>query len=135
VSNIKPAAATIGRINADPNPIPFGQGCVLISWETNDPAGAEVHVSTSPGEEKVVSRGRSGHTKIRWIVGSTAYDSRLYAASQPTAPVDSVEVRRDFESVPVIFRELADECYAETGPGASSAPRIRIFRSHSICRP
>ena len=122
MSNIKPAAATIGRINADPNPIPFGQGCVLTSWETNDPAGAEVHVSTSPGEEKVVSRGRSGHTKIRWIVGSTAYDFRLYAASQPTAPVDSVEVRRDFESVPVIFRELADEVLRGNRPWRQLGP-------------
>jgi len=99
----------IGKINADPNPVPFGKGCVLISWETNDPAGAEVRVSTSSGEEKVVSQGRSGQTEIRWVVGSTAYDFRLYAASQPTAPIDSVEVKRDFESVPVIFRELADD--------------------------
>jgi hypothetical protein len=66
-------------------------------------------VSTSSGEEKVISQGRSGQTEIRWVVGSTAYDFRLYAASQPTAPIDSVEVKRDFESVPVIFRELADE--------------------------
>jgi hypothetical protein len=96
VSNTKAAGAIVGKINADPNPIPFGQGCVLISWETNDPAGAEVRVSTSAAEEKVVSQGRSGQTEIRWIVRSTAYDFRLYAASQPTAPIDSVEVRRDF---------------------------------------
>jgi hypothetical protein len=42
-------------------------------------------------------------------VGPTAYDFRLYVASQPTATIDSMEARRDFESVPVIFRELADE--------------------------
>jgi hypothetical protein len=59
VSNTKRAGAIIGKINANPNPIPFGQGGVLISWETNDPAGAAVRVSTSPGEEKVVSQGRS----------------------------------------------------------------------------
>jgi len=82
---------------------------VLISWETNDPAGAEIRVSTSFGEEKVVSRGQSGQADIRWIVGPAAYDFRLYAASQPAAPIDSIEVRRDFESVPLIFRELADE--------------------------
>jgi hypothetical protein len=108
VSNTN-SAGIVGKINADPNPIPFGRGCVLISWETNDPAGAEVRVSTSPGEEKVVSQGRSGQTEIRWIAGSTAYDFRLYAASHPTALVDSVEVKLDFESVPLIFRELADE--------------------------
>jgi hypothetical protein len=109
VSNTKPVGAIVGKINADPNPIPFGQRSVLISWDTNDPAGAEVRVSASSGEEKVVSQGRSGQTEIRWVVGSTAYDFRLYAASQPTAPIDSVEVKRDFESVPVIFRALADE--------------------------
>jgi hypothetical protein len=109
VSNKHRATAITGKISANPNPIPLGQGCVLISWETNDPAGAEVRVSTTLGEEKVVSQERSGQTEIRWIVGSTAYDFRLYAASQPTAPIDSVEVRRDFESLPVIFRELADE--------------------------
>jgi len=109
VSNTKPVGAIVGKINADPNPIPFGQRSVLISWDTNDPGGAEVPVSASSGEEKVVSQGRSGQTEIRWVVGSTAYDFRLYAASQPTAPIDSVEVKRDFESVPVIFRALADE--------------------------
>ena len=109
MSNTKPVGAIVGKINADPNPIPFGQRSVLISWDTNDPAGAEVRVSASSGEEKVVSQGRSGQTEIRWVVGSTAYDFRLYAASQPTAPIDSVEVKRDFESVPVIFRALADE--------------------------
>jgi hypothetical protein len=109
VSNTKSAGTIVGKINADPNPIPFGRGCVLISWETNDPAGAEVRVSTSLGDEKVVSQGQSGQTEIRWIAGSTAYDFRLYAASNPTAPIDSVQVKLDFESVPLIFRELADE--------------------------
>ncbi len=84
---------------------------MLISWETNDPAGGEVRVSTSPDDEKLVSKskGRSGQTEIRWVVGSTAYDFRLYAASQPDTPVDSVSVRRDFESLSPIFRKLANE--------------------------
>ena len=94
---------------ANPNSVFFGQGNLLISWETNDPAGAEVRVSTSPGEEKVVSQGRSGQAEIRWVVGPTAYDFFLYAARQPTAPIDSVEVRRDFESVPIMLRERANE--------------------------
>ena len=82
---------------------------MLISWETNDPAGAEVRVSTSAGEEKVVSQGQSGQTKIQWIVGATAYDFRLYAASQPDTPIDSVRVRRDLDSAPIVLRELAEE--------------------------
>jgi hypothetical protein len=111
VSNTKPAGPIVGKVNAEPNPIPFGQGCVVISWETNDPAGGEVRVSTATDDEKLVnkSKERSGQTEIPWIVGSTIYDFRLYAASQPDTPIDSVKVRRDFESVSMILRELADE--------------------------
>jgi hypothetical protein len=111
VSKTKESAKLTGKISAKPNPVPFGKDCVLISWETNDPAGGEVRVSTSPGDEKLVSKskGRSGQTEIRWAVGSTAYDFRLYPASQPRTPVDSVRVRGDFESVSLIFHNLAKE--------------------------
>ena len=37
------------------------------------------------------------------------YDFRLYAASQPDTPIDSVQVRRDLESAPVVLKEIADE--------------------------
>jgi Methyltransferase domain len=109
VSNKERAAAIKGKIGANPNPIPFGQGCVVISWEINDPAGGEVRVSTSAGEEKVVSRGRSGQKEISWIVDSTTYDFRLYAASQLETPIDSVQVRRALDSDPTALRELADQ--------------------------
>jgi hypothetical protein len=109
VSNKERAAAITGKISANPNPIPFGQGCVVISWETNDPAGGEVRVSTSAGEEKVVSRGQSGQKEIPWIVDSTTYDFRLYAASQLETPIDSVQVRRALDSDPMVLRELADQ--------------------------
>jgi hypothetical protein len=42
-------------------------------------------------------------------VDSTVYDFRLYVASQPETPVDSVKVRRDLDSAPTVLRELADE--------------------------
>jgi hypothetical protein len=109
VSNTDPATAITGKISANPNPISFGQGCVVISWETNDPAGGEVRVSTSPGDEKLVSRRQSGQKEISWIVDSTIYDFRLYAASQPQTPIDSVKVRRDLDSATAVLRELADE--------------------------
>ena len=111
MSNTERTGQFTGKINANPNPILFGQGSVLISWETNDPGGAEVRVSTAPDDEKLVSKsnGRSGQTEIPWIVDSTVYDFRLYAASQPDKPIDSVKVKRDFESVPLILHELADE--------------------------
>jgi hypothetical protein len=109
VSNTDPATAITGKISANPNPISFGQGCVVISWETNDPAGGEVRVSTSPGDERLVSSDRSGRIEIPWVVDSMVYDFRLYAASQPAAPIDSVKVRRDLDSAPMLLREIADE--------------------------
>ncbi len=45
----------------------------MISWETNDPAGGEVRVSTSLGHEQLVSQGQSGQREIPWIVDSTIY--------------------------------------------------------------
>jgi hypothetical protein len=103
-----------GNISANPNPLPFGQGCVLISWETNDRAGGEIRVSTSPGNERLVSRGKgSGQMQIPWITDSTIYDFRLYGASQPERAIDSVKVRRDLDSAPMILRELATEVMQE----------------------
>jgi hypothetical protein len=99
-----------GKISANPNPVSFGQGCVVISWETNDPAGGEVRVLTSSGDEKLVSQGQSGQTEVSWIVDSTVYDFRLYAVSQPDTPIDSVQVRRsNNDSSHALLRELATE--------------------------
>ena len=109
MSNTERTRAITGKISANPNPIPFGQDCVVISWETNDPAGAEVRVLASAGNEKLVSRGRSGRTEISWVVDSTVYDFRLYTASQADTPIDSVQVRRAPDSDPMGLRKLADE--------------------------
>jgi predicted O-methyltransferase YrrM len=110
VSNTEPTGHITGEITASPNPIPFGQRDVVISWVTNDPLGGEIRVSASAGEERLVSRGgESGHIEIPWIVDSTTYDCRLYGGSCPETPIDSVKVRRDFESVPMILRNLAEE--------------------------
>ena len=98
-----------GTITATPNPVPFGDECVVISWDINDQAGGEVRVSTSPGHEKLVSRGRSGSTKISWIAHSKVYEFRLYARSLPDLPIASVKVRRDTDSAKAVLRELAAE--------------------------
>jgi predicted O-methyltransferase YrrM len=98
-----------GKITASPNSICFGQRCV-ISWDTNDPAGAEVRVSTGPDDEKLVIQGeKSGHVEIPWITDSTVYEFRLYAASRPDVRLDSVKARRNIESAPAVLREIADE--------------------------
>ncbi len=98
-----------GKINANPNPLFFGQCCV-ISWETNDPAGAEIRVSTGTDGEKLVTQGGpSGHVEIPWIKDSKVYEFRLYVASSPEVAIDSVKARRDIESAPAALREIADE--------------------------
>src|SRR6266404_8565105 len=107
VSNTKPAAQITGKISAHPNPISFGQGCVLISWEINDPNGGELRVSTAAGDEKLVSRGQTGSVEIPWIEESTEYDFRIYAASKTDVPLDTVKVRR--KPWGNIFRELTTE--------------------------
>jgi Methyltransferase domain len=98
-----------GKISATPNPICFGQRCV-ISWDTNDPAGVEVRVSTGADDEKLVTQGeKSGEVEIPWIADSTVYEFRLYLASRPEAPIDSVRTRREIESAPAVLQEIAEE--------------------------
>ena len=109
MNKTEPTGEITGKINANPNPLFFGQRCV-ISWETNDPAGAEVRVSTGTDDEKPVTQGgSSGHVEIPWIKDSTVYEFRLYAASSPDVPLDSVKARRSIESAPAVLREMADE--------------------------
>jgi hypothetical protein len=109
VKKTEPTGEITGKINANPNPIFFGQRCV-ISWETNDPAGAEVRVSTGANDEKLVTQGgMSGHVEIPWIKDAKAYEFRLYVASRPEVAIASVKARRDMESAPAALREIADE--------------------------
>ena len=109
MDNVESTAQITGKITATPNPVSFGQPCV-ISWNTNDPAGAEVRVSTSSADEKLLAKGQSsGQAEIPWITDSVIYDFRLYAASQPDKAIDAVKVRRDVDSVSAILRKLASE--------------------------
>lgn len=109
MTKTEPALQITGKIAVTPNPVCFGQRCVL-SWETNDPAGAEVRVSTGGNDEKLVAQGGpSGRVEIPWIADSTVYEFRLYAASRPAVAIDSVKARREIESAPNALREIADE--------------------------
>jgi Methyltransferase domain len=109
VNKTEPTGKITGRIDANPKPLLFGQSCV-ISWETNDPDGAEIRVSTGGNEEKLVTQGgTSGRVEIPWIKDSKVYEFRLYAASRPGVAIDSVKARRDIESAPAALLEIADE--------------------------
>jgi hypothetical protein len=109
VTNTDGTRQITGTISANPNPLCFGQQCV-ISWETNDPAGAEVRVSTGTDDERLVTQGgKSGSVEIPWITDSTVYEFRLYPGSRPDVAIDSVRARREIESAPAALREIAEE--------------------------
>ena len=110
MSNTKPAGAIVGKVNAEPNPVPFGQSSVVISWETNDPTGGEIRVATSTRDEKLVTRGGgSGRVEIDWVMDSKEYEFRLYPASRPDRPVDSIRLKRDGNTLPPLLREVMNE--------------------------
>ena len=93
-----------GKIHANPNPLFFGQRCV-VSWETNDPAGAEIRVFTGADDEKLVTKGESsGQVEIPWIKDAKVYEFRLYGSSSPKVAIDSVKTRREIESASAALR-------------------------------
>src|SRR5205814_7324816 len=62
--------AFTGKIRAVPNPPPpQPQSPVFISWETNDPKGAEVRVYCADAEQLVTRAGQTGEVEIGWIDG------------------------------------------------------------------
>ena len=106
----KRAREITGKIFAQPNPIYFGQGGVVISWQTNDPAGAEIRVLPGTEQEKLVTRiGKSGQLEIPWITDSRVYEFRLYGASRPDVILDRVKARRAIESASAALAQIADE--------------------------
>jgi hypothetical protein len=87
--------AFTGKIRAMPNPPPpERESPVLISWETNDPKGAEVRVYWGDAEQVVTRAGQIGEVKIDWIDRASEYEFRLYSPSAPELCIDSVKVRR-----------------------------------------
>jgi hypothetical protein len=110
VTKKKRAREITGKIFAQPNPIYFGQGGVVISWQTNDPAGAEIRVLPGTEQEKLVTRrGKSGQLEIPWITDSRVYEFRLYGASRPDVVLDRVKARRAIESASAALDQIADE--------------------------
>ena len=110
MKSTNPSRAITGKINAHPNPIYFGQSLVVISWDTDDPSGAEVRVSTRPDDETLVTKGgKSGEIEIPWVIDSTIYEFRLYGASQPDVVLDRIEARRAIESAPAALDQIAEE--------------------------
>ena len=82
----------------------------MISWQTNDPGGAEIRVLPGTEQEKLVTRiGKSGQLEIPWITDSRVYEFRLYGASRPDVILDRVKARRAIESASAALAQIADE--------------------------
>jgi Methyltransferase domain len=121
VDNAERSGKITGKISAAPNPICFGEGCVVISWETNDPGGSEIRVATPTHKEKLVTQGgKSGRVEIHWIDDSTEYEFRLYPASRPHKSVDSVKVRRSSNSHPLLAEAALEVTRGNIGMTALS---------------
>jgi hypothetical protein len=99
-----------GKIAATPNPLPLiAGGCTKITWETNDPLGAEIHVSTPDDGEKLVTKGPSGSVEVSWIAGSKTYTFNLYSSTEPDRRLGHVNVRRSNGALEGVLDELAIE--------------------------
>lgn len=102
------ATAITGKITAQPNPIPLAGGSnTRIAWETNDPLGAEVHVSTPEEGGKLVARGAGGSVTINWIAASRLYRFDLFGSTEPDRRLDQITVRRSNGSLESVLKEVA----------------------------
>lgn len=119
-----------GKIAVTPNPVPSDEGSpVVVLWETNDPSGGEIRVSTSDREEKLVTRGgKRGRVEIDWIADSTEYEFRLYPASQPDRELD----RRFLNARP--FRRVQIDNFRdpEISEGLSGIPELLTSRRSAM---
>src|SRR5919198_4076171 len=105
---MEPGGKITGKVTAKPNPISLEQGAVVIAWEISDPGGAEIRVSTTAGDEKLVTRGgKSGHVEIPWITEMTDYEFSLHSVARPQIAIDSVTVRRGSNSLHPLLRQVA----------------------------
>jgi methyltransferase family protein len=87
----------------------MGGSSTKIIWETNDPLGAEVHVSTPQEGDKLVTRGQSGSVEVSWIAASRTYSFSLYGSTEPGRCLDHVTVRRSDGSLEGVLNLLAVE--------------------------
>ena len=105
-TNTTPRLIT-GKISATPNPIPPSEGSnTRISWETNDPLGGEIRVSTPEENGKLFTRGYSGSADVSWINDSRTYRFELYGCSRPKERLDQVDVRRSEIAIEKILEQL-----------------------------
>src|ERR1051325_5756632 len=67
-------------------------GASTITWQTNDPLGAELRVFTATDGDKLVSRGGSGSLQVDWILPERHYTFSLSGLSQSDRRLASVDI-------------------------------------------
>jgi hypothetical protein len=89
-------SAGAASIQAQPNPVPAGEGLgtTTIVWKTGDGSQGQVYVSEDGGEDKLFDSGTNGSTQAPWIRTGSIYEFRLYAGSDHKTMLASVKVTR-----------------------------------------
>jgi Methyltransferase domain len=97
-----------GSIKADRSAISHGDGKgTTISWETNDPCGAELRVVIAKEEKKLVAKGHRGSVQLSWVTGSHSFRFELYSVSQPERCLACTDVPKDDYSLEADISQLA----------------------------
>jgi hypothetical protein len=110
VSDAATPAPIAGKITASPNPVPpISGGRTKISWETSDPLGAEVRVSTAKASEKLVATGSHGSVEVTWIAAAQTYEFALYGLTDRQHCLDRVVVQRAAGSLQGILDQLVTD--------------------------
>ena len=121
-----PAPAPSGAyLRAHPNPVPPGgaPGRTTVQWSTGTGLDGRVFAVVD-GAERLFAAGPSGSQDADWIIGdpfSRPVEFRLYAEGSPSAPVATVTVSRDGETVVLRPRHLV---LATGMSGMPNVPRI-----------
>ena len=90
------AVQTAATIQAQPNPVPAGDGLgtTTIVWKTGDGSQGQVYVSEDGAEDKLFDAGTEGSTPAPWIRAASTYEFRLYAGTNHKTLLGSVKVTR-----------------------------------------
>jgi Methyltransferase domain len=93
VQNPSEFAAITGKIAAKAGSV-FSTKAneATITWETNDPQGAEIYLITPRQGKKLISKGRGGSVRLPWVTPVHRWRFELYSVSRPEQCLDHVEI-------------------------------------------
>ena len=82
-------------LKANPTVVPAKDdrpGTTTIVWSTRDDSMGEVYVSEDGGPDELFAAGAEGSQEVPWIWPNKTYEFRLYAGTEHTALLDTIEV-------------------------------------------